>query len=427
MEFDAAQRSLASDERIFLNAAQITLVIGAALTSLVLGSANKIAESFSSGLPAQYTFGVLIILTMIFSYTTLRYLADRRRAVIFAARKVIVLRRMLGLSYGTQQMVLPNWRIEGADEPFVIRMFAGWNTHVAYPFWVLGAFSATVLALLSASLLAVLSSAGWEFLIPSHLAGLICGLLWFFWLGLSYRKALVDVHENTQQWYARIFAKLTGVALATNFENILYRAKLAMFEAQRHGIDLKAFAPLLIFVEDRGFYTHRGVSYKAFVRALVNYIRTRRRSGGSTISQQLVRTLFIHDYHKTMRRKVIETLLARWIERVLDKDTILNLYLVSVRYDRHVLGILAAMRRFFGRFLPNPTPAQRLFLVERISNISARVLCSKIDETLRNAVDIKLLTRDDAHELISICGQLVEGGKLTPDNLESFSRLCAKW
>ncbi len=427
MEFDAALRNIESEERIFLNAAQITLVIGAALASLVVGSGNKIAESFQPGIPPAYTLSVLILLTVMFSHTTLRYFADRRRAIVFAARKVIVLRRMLGLSYGSQQMVLPNWRIEGADEPFVVRMFSGWNTHVAYPFWILGAFSATVISLLSASLIALLSASGWQFLLSPHIAGGLIGFLWFFWLALSYRKALIDVHENVRQWYARVFAKLTRVALVTNFEYVLYRAKLATFEAKRQRVDLALFKDILVFIEDKNFYVHRGIDVRALIRAAAGFIGAHRRSGGSTITQQLARTLFIHDYHKTVRRKIVETFLARWIERVLDKNTLIELYLVSVRYERKVLGLLAAMRHFFGKYVNNPSRAQRFFLLERVSNVTSRILCSKVDETLRQAVDKAILSKEDARELIGIYQTLVQAGTLTPDDPASFGRLCAKW
>lgn len=143
-EFESSLRSHEAEERVFLNAAQITLLVGAGLGSLLLGGIEKVLRSTQGSLPAGWTVGLLAILAAVFSYTTLRYFADRQKAIVFAARKVIVLRRMLGLSYGTQQLVLPNWRIEGADEPFVVRMFPGWNTYVAYPFWILGSFSLVV-------------------------------------------------------------------------------------------------------------------------------------------------------------------------------------------------------------------------------------------------------------------------------------------
>jgi penicillin-binding protein 1A len=334
---------------------------------------------------------------------------------------------MLGLSYGTQQLVLPNWRVEGADEPFVVRMFPGWNSHVLYPFWMLASFSFVVVTFLASSLFAALVQKGWIFLFAPHWCGMVVALLWSIWSAISYRKALFDMHETFRQWFARIVSGLLRVTLESNFEYVLYRARLAVFEIQRQKIRLHTLRRLLIFIEDRDFYKHKGISYRALARAAAGVIWLRRRSGGSTITQQLARTLFIRDYHKTMRRKFIEILLARWLEDVLPKEEILDIYLASVRFEKFVYGTLSAMHYFFGKLIEDVSLAQAFFLVERVSNIRPRILEAKVDETLRNAVEFKVLSQKDATAVIDIYSEQVKDGRLTIGDKEAFKRLCDRW
>src|SRR3972149_2528008 len=136
-EYRTAAKSLESEERVFLNASNIAVVAGAGLGSLAVGALDPLTRALSAVARPEIALLALLFLTTAFAYITIRYFADRQRAVVFAARKVIVLRRMLGLSYGPLQLVLPNWRIEGADEPFAVRLFPGWSTYVTYPYYAL--------------------------------------------------------------------------------------------------------------------------------------------------------------------------------------------------------------------------------------------------------------------------------------------------
>jgi len=138
-EYESAVRAY---ERVFVTAVNVSIVIAAALASLAIGSIPKLAVSLSPIVPSFLTHGFVLLLGSGISYLLIREFADRRKAIVFSARTVIVLRRMLGMSYGTFRLVLPNWRLEGADEPFAIRLFPGWNTQVAYPcILVAGLFS----------------------------------------------------------------------------------------------------------------------------------------------------------------------------------------------------------------------------------------------------------------------------------------------
>jgi penicillin-binding protein 1A len=123
-EYRAATKALEAEERVFLNAANLGVAVAAALGSLALGSLKHLAGSLMPLVPEWSTLLFVLILAAGFSVLALRYFADRHKAVVFAARKVIVLRRMLGMSYGSLQLVLPNWRISVQYENLTFNLSA---------------------------------------------------------------------------------------------------------------------------------------------------------------------------------------------------------------------------------------------------------------------------------------------------------------
>jgi penicillin-binding protein 1A len=104
----------------------------------------------------------------------------------------------------------------------------------------------------------------------------------------------------------------------------------------------------MIAVEDRRFRSHPGVDPIGLARAVkVRIDRGRWSQGGSTITQQLARNIFLSN-SRTFGRKVREAILALALERRFSKDQILELYLNRVYFGGGAYGIDAASRRFFG-------------------------------------------------------------------------------
>lgn len=102
-------------------------------------------------------------------------------------------------------------------------------------------------------------------------------------------------------------------------------------------------------IEDARFYEHPGIDARAIGRALVENIEAGRTvQGGSTITQQIVKTIFLSP-EQTYRRKVQEMRLAWEIERLLSKDEILSLYLNRIYFGANAYGVDAASRRYFGK------------------------------------------------------------------------------
>lgn len=124
-------------------------------------------------------------------------------------------------------------------------------------------------------------------------------------------------------------------------------------EEIREYVPLQGMAECMTFAivaaEDAGFFTHAGVSVKGIVRALYrNLLSMKLVEGGSTISQQLAKNLFLSS-ERTLSRKIKELLLTLKIEKNLSKEEILELYLNQIYFGNGVYGIKSASRLYFGK------------------------------------------------------------------------------
>lgn len=106
----------------------------------------------------------------------------------------------------------------------------------------------------------------------------------------------------------------------------------------------------LVTSEDRNFYSHSGVDYKAITRAFLVLLQNKGEitQGGSTITQQLARNVFLS--HKvTMGRKIKEMFIAKEIEKKFSKDKILEFYINNIYFGNGYYGIEAAARGYFSK------------------------------------------------------------------------------
>ena len=105
----------------------------------------------------------------------------------------------------------------------------------------------------------------------------------------------------------------------------------------------------VLATEDRRFYSHFGLDPIGLLRAAYVNLRTGRIvQGGSTITQQLAKNVFL-THERTLGRKIQETILALWLERNFTKDQILTIYLNRVYLGAGTYGVEAAARRYFGK------------------------------------------------------------------------------
>jgi penicillin-binding protein 1A len=112
----------------------------------------------------------------------------------------------------------------------------------------------------------------------------------------------------------------------------------------------KWMARATVAIEDRRFYQHGGIDFQGIARAAVKDVRAGRAvEGGSTITQQLVRNLYIRHHERTLRRKVVEACLAVRLSRRHSRDWILRNYMNTVYYGNHAYGVEAAAQTYFSR------------------------------------------------------------------------------
>lgn len=117
-----------------------------------------------------------------------------------------------------------------------------------------------------------------------------------------------------------------------------------------------------IAIEDKDFYKHKGVNPVGGVLRAITATATRRKlQGGSTITQQLVKSALLSP-ERTITRKVREMILALWVEILYPKDKILELYLNQVPYGGTAWGIATAAERYFGKTVKALTLAEAALL-----------------------------------------------------------------
>jgi len=114
----------------------------------------------------------------------------------------------------------------------------------------------------------------------------------------------------------------------------------------------------VIIAEDDKFWAHEGFDVEAIQKAIEKDLKARRfKFGGSTISQQLTRNLFLSP-EKTLLRKLREVAITWKMERILSKRRILELYLNVVEWGEGIFGIEAASRFYFGKSALALTPEE---------------------------------------------------------------------
>jgi penicillin-binding protein 1A len=168
--------------------------------------------------------------------------------------------------------------------------------------------------------------------------------------------------------------------------------------------DLPPYLPeAVIATEDRRFYHHFGVDPVGLVRAAITDLMAGHVvEGGSTITQQLAKNLFLKP-DRTMTRKFKEVIYALWLEKRFTKDQILQLYLNRVYFGGGAYGVEAAAHRYFGKSahdLTLPEAAMLAGLLKAPStyspNHSVKLATERLHEVLQNMVEAGYITEAQA-------------------------------
>ncbi|MBI3945367.1 MAG: penicillin-binding protein 1A [Armatimonadetes bacterium] len=158
-----------------------------------------------------------------------------------------------------------------------------------------------------------------------------------------------------------------------------------------------------IAIEDHRFYSHGAIDPVGTLRALWANVTSRRvAQGGSSITQQLARAVYL-DNRRTLLRKLREAILARRIERHISKRRILELYLNQVYYGSGAYGVRAAAKAYFGKRLRELTLAECALIAGLPARPSALspfrdpdAARARRDVVLDRMSEVRLISREQA-------------------------------
>ena len=163
-----------------------------------------------------------------------------------------------------------------------------------------------------------------------------------------------------------------------------------------------------IAIEDRRFYSHYGVDPWGIFRAVIADVLHRSASqGGSTITQQLAKNLFLTQ-ERTLTRKLQEVVLALWLEHKFTKAQILELYLNRVYFGSGAYGVEAAAQRYFGKSARQLRLAEAALLAGLVQSPSRLAPSHNPDGAARRArlviaamLDLKMIGADAARPALA--------------------------
>lgn len=189
------------------------------------------------------------------------------------------------------------------------------------------------------------------------------GLVGFLWLGLAIGALIfyyaLDLPDTDDLWKTGSQPELSIYARDDG---------LVARRGRRGGRPMRFddFPPHLveavIAIEDRRFFSHFGLDPRGLLRALaVNMRQGRLAQGGSTLTQQLAKNVFLTP-ERSFKRKVQELLLAFWLEAHFSKKDILALYLNRVYFGSGAYGVQAAAETYFSRPVQNLTRVEAAML-----------------------------------------------------------------
>ncbi len=174
-----------------------------------------------------------------------------------------------------------------------------------------------------------------------------------------------------------------------------------------------------IAIEDRQFFIHKGISFKGIIRAFLTNIRAGGiREGGSSITQQLVKLLFL-TREKTYQRKVQEAILAIKVERMFTKEEILERYFNKIYFGHGVYGVEAASSWYFGKHVEDLNLVECALLAGLIKapNRYSPITHPKAAEVrqkavLRGMAELGYISKEEANSAHEELKKMLKEGKI---------------
>ncbi|WP_275591986.1 transglycosylase domain-containing protein [Campylobacter sp. RM12651] len=253
-EYKFCCKTLESEEKLFDSFLRyITLVCSGIVSLLAFLKLDFIKFNIEKDL--VFIVGFIFFLSSIFFIITTLNFATKQKNIVFAKRKIIILRRMLGMNYGSQEFLFKKGMLEGANMPFSIKL------RYSYLYFIIPCLYASM-----------------SFFMLHWIGVNLCYSVLVFLtlytiLNVIYIFSILDINETKKFVVLKAIAFILDIKLVDNFEHVLYRAKLAQFEFHRLKIDLKYIKDILIAIEDKNFRSHKGIDIKAISRAMLSQLK----------------------------------------------------------------------------------------------------------------------------------------------------------
>jgi penicillin-binding protein 1A len=237
------------------------------------------------------------------------------------------------------------------------------------------------------------------------------GVIAWFWLTLPPTNDL----SVAQRRPSVTLLGADGSLIATSGD--LFGEPLTLKEMPRY------LPEAVIATEDRRFYQHWGIDPIGLLRAAFADLRAGHIvEGGSTITQQLAKNLFLTP-DRTLKRKIQEALLAIWLEHKFTKDQLLEIYLNRVYLGAGTYGVDAAAHRYFDKSARNVTLYEAATIAGLLKAPSRFSPARSVDEAakraaqvLANMVDAGYITEAQAEAAERQRAQLALAGRVRPGN-----------
>ncbi|MCR4782867.1 MAG: PBP1A family penicillin-binding protein [Lachnospiraceae bacterium] len=187
-----------------------------------------------------------------------------------------------------------------------------------------------------------------------------------------------------------------------------------------------------VSIEDKKFYRHKGVDYKAIIRAVWAMIRNRSiTQGASTITQQLARNVFLNQ-DKTWERKIEEIYISVELEKKYSKNQILEFYLNNINFANGYYGIEAASVGYFGCGVEDLSLSKICFLIaipNRPESMNPRRFIentiSRRDRILKNMYMDGVIKENEYIAAKNEKIELQKSSRVYNNYMETYMRVCA--
>lgn len=188
-----------------------------------------------------------------------------------------------------------------------------------------------------------------------------------FFLGIKIGKDIINLRNQAK-------VKTSNATIETfrqNLTSIVYdrngvlistvKAEKDVFYLSFHEMP-EIVGNAFIAIEDKKFYKHNGIDYMAIARAALSILNNKTiTQGGSTITQQLSRNVFLN-HEVTLERKIEEAFVARELEKKFSKEDILEFYINNIYFANGYYGIQAAAKGYFNKEIAELSLSQTVFL-----------------------------------------------------------------